>query len=67
MQGPDARAAAGRWQRVGQPVDWVAFRAGGSFAGHVYSGCAYSYAGMPVQRDSVLLMDDGMRFRRVPR
>lgn len=76
---------AGLWQRVGQPSEWVEFRADGSFMGRSFMGTdtvrgtfrqagdsvftrsTYGYAETLVQHDTVLLMDDGTRFRRVAR
>ena len=72
----------GRWERVGQPREWVRFAADGTFTGRSYMDSSlvrgryrrrgdtvvatsgYGRSTTLVLRDSLLVMQDGTRYRR---
>lgn len=79
------RGVEGRWERVGQPEEWVRFEGDRTFSGRSYMDTStvrgryerqgdtvratstYGRTRVLVLRDSLLVMEDGTRYRRAAR
>jgi hypothetical protein len=76
-----AESVVGRWQRIGQPSEWVQFAPDGTVMARSFMGpdtirgtytqdgtrvtVTSNYSSTLTLRDSLLVMDDGTRYRRI--